>query len=96
MVSGGLSKQDVTIADATAAARLTLWESDVHSVREGRSYELSNLVVRSYLGDKYLSMPKEGAQIKEIDDIGDVHEDDEAEQYITESRSQLSCHWTPT
>ena len=82
-VSGGLSKQDVTIADATAAARLTLWESDVHSVREGGSYELSNLVVRSYLGDKYLSMPKEGAQIKEIDDIGEVHEDDEAEQYIT-------------
>ena len=60
-VSGGITKQEVTIADASSAARLTMWEGDVGSMVDGKSYRLSNVVVRSYQKSKYLSLPKEGA-----------------------------------
>lgn len=77
-VAGGLQKQDVAIADATSPARITLWESDIGSLEDGLSYRLTNIVVRSYQGTKYLSLPKnkDGVLIEEIKDIGDVAEDD--------------------
>ena len=79
-VSGGITKQEVTIADVSSAARLTMWEGDVGSMVDGKSYRLSNVVVRSYQKSKYLSLPKEGAQ---IDDGGDVAADDLPENGMT-------------
>ena len=36
-VSGGYTKQDVTLADATSVARVTLWEADVGRMEDGKS-----------------------------------------------------------
>ena len=82
-VSGDLTKQDITIADRTAAARMTLWEADIEHMKEGKSYKLTNFVVRTYQGSKYLSMPKEGANLDEIADIGEIAADDIPENVVT-------------
>ena len=56
-VKTGLVKQDLTVADETGTARLTLWQS---SLDVGKSYKLEALSVRSYNGMKYLTPPKSG------------------------------------
>ncbi len=75
-VSGGLNKQDVATGDCSAAARLTLWEKEIGTVKVGKSYQFNSVVVRGYQGEKYLSKAKEAVSIVEIDDIGEVAEDD--------------------
>ncbi len=75
-VSAALTKQDITIADATSATKLTLWEGDSGTVCEDKSYKFSEVVVRTYQQMKYLSTSKEGATIAEIGNIGEEAEDD--------------------
>ena len=70
-VSGGLTKQDVTVADSTAA---TLWQGSVGCLEEEARYNLKNFSVCVH--EKYLSMPREGSQICRIEAIGDVAPDD--------------------
>ena len=72
----GLTKQDVTLADKTGAIKVTLWQNFVGCLQDESRYELTNLNVRTYKYEKYLSVPKEGAGIHEISDIGPVAEDD--------------------
>lgn len=56
-VAGGLTKQEVTVADNTGAIKVTLWENLVGCgiLQDESSYELNNLIVRTY---KYLSIRK--------------------------------------
>ena len=68
-------KQDVIVADQTGAVRVCLWEDHVHCMEKKKCYSLKNFVVREFQSTKYLSMPKEGTEIVEIDDIGDVAKD---------------------
>ena len=79
-VSGGITKQDTVIADDTGAIKLTFWENDIGTIEEGKSYDF---IVRTYNNSKYLSLPKEDAGVKEIDDIGDVAPDDLPDDDIT-------------
>ena len=88
-VSGGLRKQDVTISDSKSSARMTLWEKDIGRMVMGNSYRLTNIIVRSYQQVKYLSMPKEGATIVQIEDIGKVADADTAENYITITTAEV-------
>ena len=46
-------------------------------------YRFNNIVVRSYQDVKYISLPKDGANMVEIEDIGDVAEDNLSEYSIT-------------
>ena len=55
----------------------------------GNSYRLTNIIVRSYQQVKYLSMPKEGATIVQIEDIGKVADADTAENYITITTAEV-------
>ena len=71
-VSGGKGKRDATVGDQTGTARVTLWQEHVDSVEVEGSYWLKNFVVREYASQKYLSMPRAGAVITPIDNIGDV------------------------
>ena len=71
-VFGGLTKQDVILADAGCSVKLTLWEKSIGCVEKDKTYRFSDVVVRTYLQSKHLSMSKEGASITQIDDIGDV------------------------
>ena len=47
-VAGGISKQDVVIADSTSVAKITRWERDIGSVVEGKSYSFGQVVVSAY------------------------------------------------
>ena len=55
-VRTGKEKQEVSVADHTCTAKLTLWEEQVGCLREGASYRLESFVVREWGGVKYLSM----------------------------------------
>ena len=47
--------------DSTAAVKATLWEANIDSVKEHTSYEFRNFNVHMYKHEKYLFMPKDGA-----------------------------------
>ena len=79
-VSGNLTKQDLIIADATAATKITLWED---TIDEGVSYEFKNINVRSFKQEKYLSVSKKGTTITLIPDLENVAEDDIPDNSIT-------------
>ncbi len=60
-----------------------MWEDDIGKLVMGNSYRLEDAVVRSYQGNKYISVPKDGATITKIEDIGDVDEEDLADNTFT-------------
>ena len=43
-----LKKQNVKVADGSGQCRLVLWEEDIDVLEEGRTYLLSDVVVREY------------------------------------------------
>ena len=66
--------QDVIIADETGSCRLVLWEDDVNSLEEGKSYCLLDMGVRRYGAMKYLSFTVKSS--KEMIDLENVNEED--------------------
>ena len=74
-VGQGLTKQEVTIADSTEAAILTLWEKDVNTLTLGQTYQFNRIVVRSYRGKRQLSYPTSGASVEQIEDLDEVVDD---------------------
>ena len=66
--------EDIIIADSSGTSKVPVWEGYVDLLEVGSSYSLTNFVVREYVGSKYLSMPREGAQFKMIDSIGSVQQ----------------------
>ena len=74
-VGRGLTKREVTIADSTEAAILTLWGTDIDKVELANSYQFHRVVVRTYRGKYQLSFPKCGATITPIRDLEDVMDD---------------------
>ena len=44
-VKAGLFKQDVTKADSTGTARLTLWQDHIGSIEVDKSYLVENVLV---------------------------------------------------
>ena len=71
-VKGGKKKQDIIITDATAVARFTVWEDDINRLQQGKSYKLTDVLVREYNSKKYLSTALENTTIQEVTDIGQV------------------------
>ena len=88
-LAGGLSKQEVTVADSTAAARITLWQSDINTVEEFESYYFKGMSVRSFKNENNLSKPKDDASITPIDDIGDVVSDDLPQNSVTVHNAEV-------
>ena len=66
-----LVKQECRISDSIGSARIVLWENDVNKLREEFCYRFSNVTVREYGCEKYLSL-SEMSEIQKIDDIGEV------------------------
>ena len=82
-------KQDLTIADATGKATLTLWNQDIGVFTEHTSYKFNRLQVRSYMGKTYLSYPSvmsfsEVAPIS-VDETNDSPSSDEDEDLVQAS-----------
>lgn len=63
-LSGGLTKQEITIADSTAPARLG--EKDIDTLEEFDSFHFQPITVRSFKYQKYLTTPNEGCKMEKI------------------------------
>jgi len=50
-----LKKRDVVIGDGSGCIHLVLWEGDVDSLEEGKSYSLVDVVVKQFGMVKHLS-----------------------------------------
>ena len=68
-----LNKQDITIADSKTAMRVVLWESSIGLLEMGKTYNLRNVAMRSYNGNKYLSFSSSSECIA-ADDFGEVRD----------------------
>lgn len=70
-IKPGLVKQDFTIADGTGIAELVLWQEDINKLSVGESYELEQLMVRSFDGKPFLTPPKSDPRwtLKKCDNI---------------------------
>ena len=67
-VRTGKEKQDISVADQSSTAKVTLWEEQVGPLHEGASYRLESFVVKEWGGVKYLSMGGE-SKILPIEEI---------------------------
>lgn len=65
VVTNGKRKQDVVIADASGS---TLWEDDIGSLIDGKSYQLSKVLVQTFKERHYLSFPST-AKVSVIEDV---------------------------
>ena len=74
-IPGGKTKQDVIVGDHTSTITVALWEEYVDTMSPDSSYCLQNFVVREFNMKKFLSMPREGATIVPIEDIGKVEQE---------------------
>ena len=74
MIKPDLFKQDVSIADATGTARLTLWQEKIGSLEVGKCYKMEGFRICSVNNTKYLTPPKSGYEITAVDDIGQIQD----------------------
>ena len=81
-----LQKQDVIIADSKAAVRVVLWERSIGLLEMGKTYNLRNVAVRSYNGNKYLSC-SESSECASAPDYGEVQDRSAVEE--TSSTDQI-------
>ena len=68
-----LKKQNVKVADGSGQCRLVLWEEGIDVLEEGRTCLLSDVVVREYNFEKYLSYTSQSMHsladdLEEVDD----------------------------
>ena len=69
---GGRVKWDVSVADRSGTAWVSVWEEYINVMGKDGSYCLKNFMVHEYQSTKYLTMSKEGSEIFVIEDIGAV------------------------
>ncbi len=77
-VNMGKKVQYVTLADSTSTVRCSLWEKDVGTLKEGKSYVFRALIVKEFDSKVYVSKGRDSS-ICEIDDIVDNVEFQEPE-----------------
>ena len=65
-------------------------EDDVGKFQENLSYNFRNFVVRTYMQEKYISLPKDGTTFEEITDIGEVHQDEPADSSFTVHNGEIA------
>ena len=70
-----LSKQEVTIGNETGVCRMVLWEGDVDSIEEGKSYRFEDVGVRKFGGNKYLSYARTSSKVV-VAELEEVNEDE--------------------
>lgn len=92
--AGSKKKQDVLVADSSGRAVITLWEADINSLHEKKSYQLSRLEVREYKGKKHLSFPAASRSIDKISCIENIQlefsSSDEDEEHVLHTVTVLA------
>ena len=77
-LNGGLTKQDVVVADATGVMTVTLLEERVNSLEPLQCYKLCQFMVEEFNMRKSLSMSRQGSFTQTMTDIGEVAKDEDA------------------
>ena len=72
-VSGEMRKQDLLIADSSGSIQLTIWQEMIGTVSKDQSYRFTNMMVRIFKGNKYISTSKTDSNITSIDNICNVN-----------------------
>ena len=88
---GERRKEDVVVADSTGVMKVVLWEQNIGCLEDGKCYVLAWMVVRSFAGEVYLSMSKEGCVVKECGDIGGVVEEEEETVRLDEGQKWINA-----
>ena len=70
--SKSLNCQQMSVADSTGSVRLTVWENEINTMEEGKSYHVQNVSIREFMGNKFVSTSIKGSLIEAIPDIGKV------------------------
>ena len=70
---------------------MVTWEDNTGLLTVDRCYKLCGLIVCTYHGKKYLSIPRDGFQVSEINDIGVVEDKIPEEEKVTATK--LSDVW---
>ena len=65
----------MTVADSTGSIRLTVWENEINTMKQGKSYHVQNVAVCEFKGYKFVSTSIKGSLIEAIPDIGTVVDD---------------------
>ena len=68
----GRRVQQVIVADDTANVEVALWQEFVNSLSLGKSYQLDNLMVKTFNERISLFTPRQSVNIKQIDDLQNV------------------------
>ena len=68
-ISAKLTKQDVVIGDSSGTMKLTVSNDDVGSLQLGESYHFTNLQVRTYRQQKFLTTTFDGLKKKVIEKL---------------------------
>lgn len=81
------------MGDSDGCARVVLWEDDVGKMKEGQSYNLKVMIVKSYRGENHLSVGNHGEIVTE-EDIGDniIEGDLEEKGIVVESEIDRVMH----
>jgi DNA-directed RNA polymerase subunit RPC12/RpoP len=61
--------QDIVIADGTGSIRMSVWEINVDKIQLHGSYQFTNLYVRTYLDEKYLTLSRKSVYEVIADDL---------------------------
>ena len=82
------------MADQSSTAKVTLWEEQVGSLREGASYRLESFVVKEWGGVKYLSMGGESKilPIEEIEFVKISNDEKTIKDVQIMAVPQLACY----
>jgi len=70
-----LSKADFLLADKTAVFRCVAWEEHLHALQQDNTYSITNATLRSYNGEKYVSIGQ-NSTIAQVDDMLHVIDDE--------------------
>ena len=76
-----LKKMDMHLANHTAVYRCVVWENHIKMIKDGKSYKFGNATIRTFNAAKFISLGK-NCVIEEIDDIGDVVDDEVLEDGV--------------
>ncbi len=68
-LNNGLVKQDVIVSDSSAVGKVMLWGSHIGTVEVTKCHLFLAFMVNQYSGNKYLTMNREGSDIKTAEDI---------------------------
>ena len=69
--TGTSMKQDIVLADSTATCRCVVWEKNIGTFDVNSCYKLTDVMVKSFNGTKYLSL-LEKSPVAKVEDIGEV------------------------